>query len=97
MSEKRQLYAVYAVAVFLVVVTLTFLYSFTLNNDHVIRISESLDVVAHSVYFDMRIVANRPDLVGTLTIFTPLSRVPPDCTNCPDKLLIWIDSTSYAS
>ena len=33
------------------------------------------------------IVANRPDLVGTLTILTPLSRVPPDCTNCPDKLL----------
>ena len=43
------------------------------------------------------IVANRPDLVGILTILTPLSRVPPDCTNCPDKLLIWIDSTSYAS
>ena len=50
--------AVYAVAVFLVVVTLTFLYSFTLNNDHVIRISESLDVVAHSVYFDMRAQTN---------------------------------------
>ena len=49
------------------------------------------------IFLRKTIVANRPDLVGTLTIFTPLSRVPPDCTNCPDTLLIWIDSTSYAS
>ena len=39
------------------------------------------------MFVDSSIVANRPDLVGTLTILTPLSRVPPDCTNCPDKLL----------
>ena len=59
MSGKRQLYGGYAVVVFLVVYsTLTFLYNFILNNHHVIRSSESLDVVAYSVYFDMRAEAN---------------------------------------